>query len=188
MIPMLLLTAVSLAACTSNEQLTRDSVRPIIDRYLNSDADKLQVQTSRQGAALGVELGLWEFRGQALGGTTTLTEKGKRYFKSASRMWPSGTVLVDLTERPQRMVAEITGIADSPLGPGIKEVQFTWVYLSGQPWLMANSGSGATAGSDGFPLAKALLRRFDDGWRVEGTENTKHTEYELLVDRLPKVK
>jgi hypothetical protein len=56
-------------------------------------------------------------------------------------------------------VDEITGIADPPIGQGMKEVTFTW-SSRGIPGLLRPivcvSGTG-----------QAILRRYDDGWRVQ---------------------
>ena len=56
-------------------------------------------------------------------------------------------------------VNEVTGIADLPMGPGVKELQFSWLVDDVSELLfpyVSETGTGA-----------AVVRRYDDGWRVE---------------------
>ncbi len=57
------------------------------------------------------------------------------------------------------VVDEITGIADTPLGQGIKQVDFRWSRV-GIPDVLKPMVSI-------FGTGQSVFRRYDDGWRVE---------------------
>jgi hypothetical protein len=76
----------------------------------------------------------------------------------------------------RRTVIEVTGIADpaSPLGgtqTGSKEVQFRWEYAGADEVTMRFIVRGGTG--------RALMRLFDDGWRID------HIELQELSEGFP---
>lgn len=57
---------------------------------------------------------------------------------------------------------EVTGIADTPMGQGMKEVHYTY------KWEKSMEKHGGTKARPGV----AVFRHYDDGWRVESINGT----------------
>lgn len=67
-----------------------------------------------------------------------------------------------LVNPTHRTVETVTGIANFPLGEGVKEAQFTWRY---DPLPRVAARYAVVSGT-----GKALFRQFDDGWRLENLD------------------
>jgi hypothetical protein len=107
----------------------------------------------------GVREGLWIKQG--FGGLSLLAD-GQRFFTQLDGFPDYFAVL---REPARREIVEVTGIADAPVGRNTKEVQFRWRYV-GLPEVVARyCGQGPVAHD-----STALLRLYDDGWRVEQLE------------------
>jgi hypothetical protein len=94
-------------------------------------------------------------------GNYDVTPKGKTYFS-----FDMGSL--QIKEPMSRRVIEVTGIADGPgmLGPPgtIKDVQFTWKWN----WDAVPKEVKQFLGPEPNPAkGEALLKLYDDGWRVE---------------------
>lgn len=105
--------------------------------------------------------GLWNGR---LPSTRTLTQKGGAYFVNPER-WPNGWAYWKLRTPAHREVIDVTGITDVPLIPGGKQAEFTWRYRGLDPVVARYTGQGPTPHT-----GAALMRLYDDGWRVERFE------------------
>lgn len=112
--------------------------------------------------ASGIREGIWVKSSRSTY-AVALSHYGEEYFKlDEENDTINGFVLND---RSKRKIVEITGIADGPklIGEGIREVQFTWEY--DLPEVVERY----------FELGKifqgaALMRLYDNGWRVEKIE------------------
>jgi len=109
----------------------------------------------------GVHEGLFVRRGggSPIGSPVDLTERGKQYFDAIREPTALGAPVVLLPKEKPKAIIEVTGISDGP-GDGVKQVEFDHTYggLSDVLTRYCNAG----------PYKKrAVLRLFDDGWRVE---------------------
>jgi len=117
-------------------------------------------------------------------GGADLTAKGRKLFKKTTP--PALGARAYLVDPIRRSIVDITGITDGPavFGPSTKIVQYTYIVeLRDLPkeWYEAYAAEhGTTPGkelSDDVealrahpPSSEALLRLYDDGWRVEEVE------------------
>lgn len=81
-----------------------------------------------------------------------------------------GTIFAELRERMQYEILDVTGVATNP--DGTARVDFTYRFRA--PDLLIRAGArtmwhGETLPLDAQRTAVALFRRYDDGWRLEGT-------------------
>lgn len=147
---------VCVLACSS--QLTRSSAKSILE--------KNSVFTTPYGKVEYLTDGYAQF--VAMGG-----ENNPEFAKLVATADRSGLTL----RTPYTLaVDEITGIADPPLGQAMKQVDFTW-SSRGIPdvlkLVVRFSGTG-----------QVLLRRYDDGWRVEqGPSRTPDLAPVLTMDQ-----
>lgn len=151
---------VLLAGCNSRE-LTRDRAASLIAAVPAFAQLAEAAKVIPQGRELGVAQGKWNREGG-------ITVKGQEDFSG----WPSYNRL-GLRRQLKRSVVEITGIADAvtPLAgtlPGSKEVQFRWEYANVEGPVRRFVVTGGTG--------VAILRLFDDGWRVEDLKTQEGTE------------
>jgi hypothetical protein len=90
-----------------------------------------------------------------------LTAKGKESFRSYWFFAHQAVVKVPLKTK----ALEITGITDAPPNIGGKIATFQWVFVGASE--IVNTSTGSTGVKhDG----KAILKLYDDGWRVEQLE------------------
>jgi hypothetical protein len=113
-----------------------------------------QSTVSLAGQALegGQEEGMW-----TCAKTCVVTAAGLKYFAGLT----GGQVTL---REPLRLeVVQVTGIADAPLGVGLKEVHFQWRPVG------LSDVVARYIGQRGSANAVAVLRLFDNGWRVVQT-------------------
>lgn len=143
--------------------LSRQEAETLIrsDGQITKDLYSLPIK-DRTGAQ-GVRAGLWTIKD--IGQAEFLAEptaEGFKYFK-----WIVGSGLsetgpyVTLPGGWKRKVTQVTGIAEA--GEGSKEVEFLWEVENAPKEVAELLNLGPWK-------AKALLRRFDDGWRVKGID------------------
>jgi hypothetical protein len=137
--------------------LSRSEAEKLIrsDTQFASDASDLWLSVKDKTGAAGARAGLWTIEGAGDILFFHLTPKGERYFIASDQQ------SAKLIDGWRRKLTLVTGIAEA--GEGNKEVEFLWEaenvpkevaeLLALGPW-----------------KARALLRRFDDGWRVRGLD------------------
>ncbi|MEK7603703.1 MAG: hypothetical protein AAB461_01105 [Patescibacteria group bacterium] len=150
----------------SNGKLTRSQAKELIGQNENFvSATKLSL-ASRGMKEVGIEQGLWYKYNWH---NVKLTEEGKRYFTEDIDFTNSLKDALVLKEPLKRVVVEVKGIADGMNGLAsdvIKEVQFTWEYREMSDVVALYSGESESMDRKGA----ALMRLYDDGWRVEEIE------------------
>lgn len=153
-------------ACSNNlKDLTRSHAKELLGQH-EKFVSATELPFDKNMIETGVSEGLWH---KPKFFDIELTEEGKRYFAENIDLLEFGGKLV-LLEPIKRQVIEITGITDGPklLGEGIKEVQFIWEFgeisaIVAKYLILNESGGGRYEGA-------ALMRFYDDGWRVEELE------------------
>jgi len=157
---------IGLTLSCGNPKLTRDSAGKLIESSDDFRTPQSKVPLSDQGLSAGQLLGYWSPRGE-------LSNKGRQFFSDNARRGS-----VTLNQPLSRTVVEVTGIADAvtPLagqkGGSIKETQFSWVYANVPPVpkrIIAGGGTGT-----------AIIRLFDDGWRIDRIEIRTSTDPIIL--------
>lgn len=139
-------------------ELSRSEAERLIRSNGQFTKDLYSMPIRDRTGAEGVRAGLWTIQG-ALGEdfAAELTPKGKEYFTFCQG---SGAYVL-LRAGWKRRVTQVTGIAEA--GEGGKEVEFLW-EVENVPTEVA------TVLELGPWRARALLRRYDDGWRVSGID------------------
>lgn len=119
----------------------------------------------------GVKEGFWN-EGRAL------TTAGRQHFTEVMFGVPQNRVLP--AQPATRVVTEVTGIADHPLGDSVKEAKFLWKYDGLDAVVARFTGQG----SESHP-GTAFFRLYDDGWRVENVEveETARVAFRLDADQ-----
>ncbi len=139
----------SVAACNSTTDLTRDKARKLLDSATQLEVSNVSItrtayDNARKDGYFTQEMGK-EVSGPA-------AKDFVQYW------WYAGTGVL---RQPLRcVVSEVTGITDAPLGTG-KIVKFTCT-LRNVPEAV-NRYTGSTSGTR---AGSALFKLFDDGWRV----------------------
>ena len=168
----------SMLACGGTSGLSRSKAEKIIQASAKFTPGQYMARPELQD---GLNKGLWRvgpFNYLAGVNDVVATEKGKTYFSSvggnayrAGGGW-QGWVSVQVSI-PRHMV-ELTGIADGPgmLGPPgtVKDVQFTWKWdWNDIPNEVKSFVPLQNSSQPAAPLSKgeALLKLYDDGWRLE---------------------
>lgn len=174
------LGAVLLLGCSHRTQpdLSRGGALELVNRSRQFTPSVPQFSLSANQAECGVRRGLWTRAGMsdpiydAVVGIRSraryaLTEKGRAVFSSISVSYsPPLAAAVRLSRSYRRTAAEITGIADvePPLaGWHGKEVHFGWKW----EWNEFPAESRLCIPEPQIQEGTALLRLYDDGWRVE---------------------
>jgi hypothetical protein len=142
----LIILALALAGCSRKSELTRSDAAQIIASGLASSDIHTKVALHSAGFQKGFYHGMWTQSG--------LTPKGAEFFRN----FEGDSILL---KAPVHVQVEITGIADGLL-PNTKEVGFVWRYgdiPSVAKRYVVDGGSGT-----------AVLRLYDDGWRLEHIE------------------
>lgn len=160
----------SMVGCSARSELSRGKAAEVIyasDKFTpaeyREEGNPLVFLTEDQ-FRMGVEQGLWQKDPSNPWGAT-LTPKGKTAFQSISNNLSSWY----LTPKPiPRRVIEVTGLADGAgtLGPPgtTKEAQFTWKW----DWDAVPKEAKPFFGAEPKPSkGQAVLKLYDDGWRVE---------------------
>jgi hypothetical protein len=152
-VPLFLFVSFFFFSCSKN--LSRDMATSLIDNH--PEFLKIGVTPHANSHAIidGFDQGFWDQNGN-------LMNKGYEIFSEGLRYG-----ILHLKIPIKLNVAEVTGISDavSPLGGeqnNLKEVQFRWEYSDiegATKRFVSRGGTGV-----------ALLRLFDDGWRVEKVE------------------
>ena len=144
----------------SNGQLTRSNAMELIndhDKFIT--VMQLPFINTNEMFEAGVREDLWKtdafFK-------VELTNEGKRYFTEIDRT-SLGTTLM-LREVLFRRAVEITGITNG-VSEGIREIEFIWEYRELPEIIARYSGQ-----RKGNYWGAALMRLYDDGWRVEKVE------------------
>jgi len=142
----LIVLAIGFFAITKQQQqLTRDNAASLISNFGTVSRLKGEMLLNDQGLAKGTRQGMWD-RNRGL------TPAGMELFSSVDYSSLKLKAPVDLA-------VSVTGITDAPIAAGVKEAQFIWEYR-GAPAKVRRYTVGGGRGA-------ALLRRYDDGWRVE---------------------
>lgn len=170
----LCVSVLSGAGCSSTE-LTRSKARQIIDSSPEFSKPNQVVSYTLDGQEIqkGMAQDFWRRRETWGRGELVLTNSGSTFFVSALLDLGETKATVTLSPTSRRLVKEVTGIADAPALSGgsgapntLKMVEFTWDWddKSFPPGLKAFLGKlGKPSPANG----SAILRLYDDGWRLE---------------------
>lgn len=154
--------ASSLVALGCSKGITRDRAKELLEHHaeLAQPVSSLTI-VSRDAYEAGVLEGLWgvDAGSYMQNGSAVLTAEGQKHFSKLSVL---GDRTATLVSPARRQVVEITGLADAPIGNAVKECKFKWRY-SGLSLIVGRYTGQADLQHDGH----ALLRLYDDGWRVE---------------------
>ncbi|MDD3471319.1 MAG: hypothetical protein PHS86_00905 [Syntrophaceae bacterium] len=134
----------------SAAELSRPVTKELLEASSKIRSLGMEVYMHPNAFPRGIQQGMWT--GEPW--QNDLTAKGIQYLQ---RLADAGTRMV--LKQPIGVTLEITGIADAILMSGMKEAKFTWAYV-GLPSILKRY---AVFGGTGT----ALLRLYDDGWRVE---------------------
>lgn len=149
-----------LSSCSGRE-LTRSGAAEVIRESDRLSSGCLVPGGNATLTGTGVSEGLFVRRGGPahVGSPVDLTERGKQYFEALREPSQLGAPVVLLPKEKPKAIIEVTGIADGP-SVGVKQVEFDHTYGGLSDVLMRYCIAG--------PYKKrAVLKRFDDGWRVE---------------------
>jgi hypothetical protein len=168
-------TVFSSAGCSHlTGDLTRDQSAQMINGSQHFSPLNPRFSISGDQVSCGIQLGIWVKRlptpvESMLGSYPhyALTAQGRRMFDEISLSLSQGFAQqVRMLTKYQRRVVEITGISDyePPLaGWKGKEVQFTYRWDSAA----FPDVSKRCLAPERLLRATAIMRRYDDGWRVE---------------------
>lgn len=148
-------------------QLTREVAARLIGQAPKFNTVR-SIALLREGQRGGVREGLWSEQ-------RVLTPLGRQYFAEVVFNIPDN--LVSPVKPATRTVTEVTGIADHPLGPSVKEAQFRWKYEGLDELVARLTGQGSEPHT-----GEALLRLYDDGWRVEDVEVKETARVSFRMD------
>lgn len=169
-------------SCARNE-LAREHVARLLEDHETFRSITLTAKLDKQTLERGYAVGWWRERRSygrmwALGYSppwTELTDEGRRYVSALAVDLPEPRATFAAIAR--RRITKITGIAGTPFGEGLKEVQFAWGLDDVPPWLEPDTASHASG--------TALLRRYDSGWRVEGAPKFSDLELRMNLSNVP---
>lgn len=159
-----------LGACSNNsKELTRSQAKKLIGQHETFVRVTKLPLANRSMIDAGVNEGLWNKTNFF---SFELTDDGKRYFVEINLGPMDFSDNLVLKEPAKREVVEVTGITsgiDELLGSeAIKEVQFTWKYVGLSE--VVTRYSGEIWGKIIVYEGAALMKLYDDGWRVEQVE------------------
>ncbi len=161
-------------ACSKD--LTRSKAASLINKSENFSSTKgiaLQEKGRRREPTYqdaGVVEGLFAASRESWAGSSIkLSEKGREYWNDDG----------SLKNPAHREVVEVTGISDYPMGNGVKQVNFTWRYKDLPSVAARYTGQGKKPHE-----GKALMKLYDDGWRVEevAAEETAREPFEWTAE------
>lgn len=150
--------ALALAAGCGPPKLTRGSSKTLVEQALTLEKPPLSL--TPDGIERGKRDGLWEY-GFII---RVLTPRGEELFESFVSLPLLGAWVRPREGAPQ--LIEVTGITDpmeweqSGDPSHLKEVHFSWAYTGLEEEVRALVEARVEQG-------KALMRLYDDGWRVE---------------------
>jgi len=162
--------------CGGKSDLSRNQAKKVIvksEKFTPADCKLKLEEPELQG---GVREGLWSKTANVYNRPDcsyfALTSEGKVYFRgdNLGSVGCSINVVpyVEFAKPLARRVVEVTGITDGPgrLGPPgtVKVVEFTWKWEWGE---LSDQLKSVVGGEWKEAQAEALLRLYDDGWRVE---------------------
>jgi hypothetical protein len=137
--------------------LTRPTAQTVISSSPRfATAATIALVDPGQTVKAGVREGFWHEQGF---GGIALTADGRQAFGQIAG-FPE--YIATLPNPIRREVVSITGIADATVGRNLKEVQFRWRYVGLSEAAARYTGQGVSP-HDGV----AVVRLYDDGWRVE---------------------
>lgn len=147
--------AVFLVSCKMPGELDRKEAAAVISKsFLDSPVS--QVREHPSAFMDGMAEGLWDNRGQRNPNAgTSIVQRANGYLTLATPL--------------RRTVTQVTGIA-SPVtalvveSSSMKEVQFEWAYVGAEGVIKRLAAQGGTG--------VAILRKFDDGWRLAEIKTT----------------
>ena len=163
---MVLLSGTLLLTACNSQELTRDKARKLINASSEIAPAKSAWIIDYNRLQCGVKKGLWR-----LGLTfLTPTEAAKGSIASIERVSETGYKVV-LAKPMKRELIAVTGITDAPsaFGPHAKLVSYNWRWLTET---FKNDYPDSVVQCMGtLPSetieAHALMKLYDDGWRVE---------------------
>jgi hypothetical protein len=165
----------SMVGCGGKSELSRSKAEKLIQASAKfTPGEYKQIDISSSLVQMGLEQGYWTAGPPSSGFSQVgLTEKGKRLFAQVlGGIWVNdrdhSSLNIKVAEPLPRVVVEVTGVADGPgfEGPAgtIKDVQFTWKW----DWDAVPKELKTFLGPEPKPSkGEALLKLYDDGWRVE---------------------
>jgi hypothetical protein len=154
-----ILGILALTSCTSigsnSKDLTRAKALPLINAAKELAQPTAQVGVTKECLDIAVRDGFF----MASYPTEQLSPKASQHF---SKYWYfAGTATLQTPLK--RKAIEVTGITDAPIGTGTKVVQFKWEYVDVPDFVNRYTGTTGIPHEEG----QALLKLYDDGWRVE---------------------
>ena len=152
--------AAALSGCSGGE-LTRSGAAELIRESDRLTSGCLVPGGNATLTGTGVSEGLFTKRAGlvAMRSPVVLTARGKQYFEAIREPTEFGAPPVLLLREKPTAIVEVTGIFDGP-GEGVKQVEFDHTY--------GDLSDVVTRYCVVGPYKKsALVRRVDDGWRVE---------------------
>ena len=158
--------------CGGRSQLSRSEAGRVIQestKFTPADYDVGGVTISADGFRAGLQQGFWK---PFSGNNYSCTRKGQEYF--SGDCWLENyrfTITANYTPKVKalpRLVTDVTGIADGPGTSGppgtTKQVVFSWKW----DWDNIPKEVKPFLGPEPKPSnGQALLKLYDDGWRVE---------------------
>ncbi len=160
-----------LAGCSSTG-LDRGKGKRLIESYESFAAPVDSVDCQKEAVEAAEKEGIFRFKkGHGNMGSIKdpyvpdrweVAPEGKKYFSEIGKGLMGWGCRVKLASPARLRVVEVTGIADAPLALGaqMKEVKYSWVLDLPEP---VRRYTGAKGQGEGH----AVLRLYDDGWRVE---------------------
>jgi hypothetical protein len=144
--------------CGKSTDLSRPKAKEIIEAAPIFKSGPAVVRLTPDLLAKGEQEGLWN--------GAFMTPKGERIFSG----WGPESNVIKMRDNMSRSVIDVTGISASPFGESdekSKWVNFTW------NWNLKDLSPEAQQFLGNYPPRKynALLKLFDDGWRLEGFYN-----------------
>ncbi len=157
------------AGC-STTGLDRGKARRLIESYKSFDVPVGRVDCRTEALEAAAKEGIlrvkkgrgspFSFGEQYVPDRWEIMPAGEKYFAEVDDGTMSCTV--KLAAPTKLRLVDVTGIADAPFGTGthMKEVRYTWTLDLPEPVRRYTGTKGEGEGN-------AILRLYDDGWRVE---------------------
>ena len=166
---------ITMVSCRGSKELTRGKAKDLINA---SDAFKPQegkLRLTEQEVQSGVAAGYWQeqplMRGFPGYDLWSMTPRGHRLFVGFEEPQIAGRITVNTREHLKREISQVTGITQMTGLSGTpesseKEVDFTW------NWDCHESPPEVQQFCKDQPALQgaALLKLYDDGWRVEAVQ------------------
>ena len=159
----LVIVAGFMVACssTSSKELTRSQAKSVIEasNMLSTNAKLPLDQTDVEN---GLKAGYWIKKDTIFGELLELTPKGRKYFTSFEPQIEGR--IVNCMKPPKLYISEVTGITDAP-GSVDGNLKVVEVLVGAR---FQGDMNDITKVLSVSPIkAEFVLRRYDDGWRVQ---------------------